>query len=347
MTRDEALKGLEAIRRHLDSTASDHDCDCGKSRVERVKDDDGPGRDGPALARLSRAISKAFSEGVDFGNAAGIRDHAGRALLELGVALESFRDDIVVAGADGGGARAQFGYRIAEVLSPAVEAVLGAGRGALDEPGGDHEALARTIASSLTKSADVFAKARLEDALVETFHEHASFLGGLAGPIGDLVTRVPATLDAVVPAELVLQYASTTVALRGLAAALYVPRAGESIVEGTDQDCPPNCPYKGCTTYCKDFYETILSHTPAWWQRVVGGVGGPSGVYHLTCRWQVRQRKKVVCACYPSRWSRFWATSACNQWVFVTESTRIQTYNHVTVSLGVPSALPAPFWLWC
>ncbi|WP_207064061.1 hypothetical protein [Motiliproteus sp. SC1-56] len=108
--------------------------------------------------------------------------------------------------------------------------------------------------------------------------------------------------------------------------------------------CAAPCPIQGCTFYCTDHYESIISCTPANWQRIFGAIGGPQGLYHITCRWNVRTRKHVVCACYRDRWDSFWAVNACSSSsTVVWTSARAETYNHYTSAWTTPPALPAPF----
>jgi hypothetical protein len=103
------------------------------------------------------------------------------------------------------------------------------------------------------------------------------------------------------------------------------------------------CPFIGRTTYCRDFYLARLSCTPATWQRVIGGVGGPSGLYHITCRWMVSRRTKVVTSSYRTRLDRWLARRPCGTAVTTAFAGRIQRYNHFKASLKVPAGLPAPF----
>lgn len=107
--------------------------------------------------------------------------------------------------------------------------------------------------------------------------------------------------------------------------------------------CTTRCPHKGCTDWCRERY-TPTACTP--WRRIVGGVGGPTGLYHRVCTWLVRQSEVSYCACYRSRWDRFWATGACSTWTerggprWIAKNTQ----EWAAAGLTPPgAALPAPF----
>ncbi len=107
--------------------------------------------------------------------------------------------------------------------------------------------------------------------------------------------------------------------------------------------CAPPCPHKKCTVWCTESY---AGPTCTVWRRIVGGVGGPSGLYHRVCNWLVTQTETGNCCCYRSRWDAFFASGACSCWTetggpgIVVKST--QEWDGV---LGTPPGpgLPAPF----
>lgn len=76
--------------------------------------------------------------------------------------------------------------------------------------------------------------------------------------------------------------------------------------------CAKACPFLGCYTLACTEWHTLPQCTP--WRRIVGPVGGPSGVYHRVCTWVVRQTQSDTCCCYKSRWERFLGLGACICW---------------------------------
>lgn len=77
------------------------------------------------------------------------------------------------------------------------------------------------------------------------------------------------------------------------------------------RNCTQSCPHLGCTDWCTEDYTGPICSP---WRRIVGPIGGPSGIYHRVCRWIVRQTEESNCCCYRSRWDRFWASNPCFCW---------------------------------
>lgn len=345
--KDYFESGAEEIKKEAESAS----LSCNKSAVQR-KVYDSEARESSVLVFFQQ-LTSAITPELPLEKSDDRQEKIANALFGAAAATRTFIDELVVLGSDEFGARSDFCLRLSEKLNVAFDALQAAGTYCASDnrpnPKFDAEGLSRTIGGAFTECAFLLTRNRIDPTMHDQFFRYGETFGRVATHLSTMVSTLPQFRKTdELPPELLFHLVTSGNVLRSIIlASLYEPLSGERIVEGQDEECPSECPYKGCTTYCRDYYNSIVSHTPAWWQRVVGGVGGPTGIYHLTCRWSVTRRKKIVCACYRSRWDRFWASNECKKWVFIVESTRIETYNHFKASLGVPSELPGPFWLWC
>lgn len=107
------------------------------------------------------------------------------------------------------------------------------------------------------------------------------------------------------------------------------------------------CPFVASTPHCTDNYWSRISCTPAIWQRIVGGPGGPTELYHIVCRWNVRRIKITSFTSHRTRWDRFWGFRACARWRTRTVANFVARKNHYQVSVGPVAVLPAPFRANC
>lgn len=137
---------------------------------------------------------------------------------------------------------------------------------------------------------------------------------------------------------------------------LLVEASGEGVSAGGNtrsaSSCPSTHPFRGCTEYITTTYS---GGTCSGWTRLIGGIEigvdciisigteicPDGGFFTRTCTFTACSTSKCVCACYASRWDRFWAVGGVNKTV-VTRNLGCSTVTirYYTFSCGAPSTNP-------
>jgi hypothetical protein len=116
-------------------------------------------------------------------------------------------------------------------------------------------------------------------------------------------------------------------AQRGIANGLFEPLDAQLLTAPGAGPQANNCPpgsYRGCTNYLTTTYSYVSSTA---WKRASGGISisyivgstlcPDGGVWMRTNTFLACTIRKCVCACYESRWDRFWASNGFNKTVKV------------------------------